>query len=148
MQILAKAKGEKIPENMAFDKEGNLTTDPAEAMEGAILPFDRGYKSSSLSMMVELLTGPLTNSAWIDNKTFKEEWGSLFIAIDPNLLVDTEVFKNNASDLIKKVKDSRKKEGETEVRLPGERALKSRQEAEESGFVEIDDVIAEELNWK
>ncbi|RJQ35159.1 Ldh family oxidoreductase [Candidatus Parcubacteria bacterium] len=146
--VLAKARGEKIPADMAIDKDGNPTTDPEEAMSGAILPFDRGYKGAGLGMMVEMLAGPLTNSAWVDNKTFKEEWGSLFMAIDPNLLIDTVTFKKNASDLISKVRRSRKKDGAEEIRLPGERAQLSRKEAERSGLVEVDAVIVKELGYQ
>lgn len=145
--VLAKARGEKIPDNMAIDDEGNSTNDPASAMDGAILPFDRGYKGAGLGMVVEMLAGPLTNSAWIDNKTFTEEWGSLFIAIDPNLLVDTAVFKKNASDLISKIKSSRKKPGTDTIRLPGERAAESRKEVEQSGMVEVEEAIVRELGY-
>lgn len=145
--VLAKARGEKIPDNMAINKDGKPTNDPAEAMNGAILPFDRGYKGAGLGMVVEMLAGPLTNSAWIDNKTFTDEWGSLFIAIDPNLLVDTPVFKKNASDFIAKVKSSKKKEGSGEIRLPGEHAFKNRKEVESSGMVEIENAIMKELGY-
>lgn len=145
--VLAKARGENIPENMAIDKDGKTTTDPEEAMNGAIFPFDRGYKGAGLGMVVEMLAGPLVNSAWVDNKSFEEEWGSLFIAIDPNLLVDLEDFKKNSSDLIKKIKGSRKKEGVNEIRLPGERAQESRKEAETSGMVEVEDAIVKELGY-
>ena len=145
--VLAKARGEQIPENMAWDKNGNPTVDPTVAMGGSLLSFDRGHKGSSLAMMVEVLAGTLTNSGWVDNKTYTEEWGSLFIAIDPNLLIDIKDFKDNVSDLITKVKASQKKEGVSEIRLPGERALKNRQETEESGVVEIEDAVAAELGW-
>lgn len=145
--VLAKARGEEIPNDMAIDEDGKPTNDPSAAMDGAILPFDRGYKGAGLGMVVEMLAGPLVNSAWIDNKTFTEEWGSLFIAIDPNLLVDTDVFKKNASDLITKVKGSRKKEGANEIRLPGERATESRKEVESSGMVEVEDAIMKELGY-
>lgn len=145
--VLAKARGESIPENMAIDQEGNPTTNPEAAMNGAILPFDRSYKGAGLGMVVEMLTGPLVNSAWVDNKTFAEEWGSLFIAIDPNLLVDVEVFKKNTSDMISKIKSSRKREGINEIRLPGERAAQQRREAEQSGGVEVEDAILKELGY-
>lgn len=145
--ILAKARGEKIPDNMAIDADGNPTNNPERAMNGAILPFDRGYKGAGLGMVIEMLAGPLVNSAWIDNKTFTEEWGSLFMAIDPNLLVDTDVFKKNASNLISKVKGSRKKEGAEEIRLPGERATEARKEAESTGEVEVEEAILRELKF-
>lgn len=145
--VLAKARGENIPDNMAMDKDGHPTNSPEEAMNGALLPFDRGYKSSGLGMVVEMLAGPLVNSAWVDNKTFTEEWGSLFIAIDPNLLIDTEVFKANASDMISKIKASRTAEGTEHIRLPGERATQSRKEAVQSGMVEIEEAILTQLGY-
>jgi L-2-hydroxycarboxylate dehydrogenase (NAD+) len=145
--VLAKARGEKIPDNMAIDKDGKITNDPVAAMDGALLPFDRGYKGAGLGLIVEMLAGPLVNSAWIDNQTFKEEWGSLFIAIDPNLLVDTNIFKKNATDLIAKVKSSRKQKGVDEIRLPGERALENRKNAETLGEIEVEDAVMKELGY-
>jgi len=145
--ILAKARGEKIPENMAIDKNGELTTDPAEAMNGALLPFDRGYKGAGLGIVVEIMAGPLVAAAYCDNKTFTEEWGSTFIAIDPGLLVDIETFKANCSDLIAKVKASRKREGDDEIRLPGERARAALKEAEASGMVEVEEAVLKELGY-
>ena len=145
--VLAKAKGESIPENMAIDKDGNPTLDPAAAMEGALLPFDHSYKGSGLGMMVEMLAGPLINGAWVDNKTFEEEWGTIFIAIDPNLLIDRSEFKDNASQMIAAIKSARKAPNVSEIRLPGVRSAESRREAEESGYVEVDDVILQELGY-
>jgi len=144
--VLAKAQGKNIPSDMAIDKDGNITIDPEEAMSGAILPFDRNYKSSGLSMMVEMLAGPLLNSAWIDNKTFEEEWGATFIAISPELLVDQELFEKNATDMINKIKASRTSDG-NEVRLPGESSKRSLKESEETGLVYIDDDIAGQLGF-
>ncbi len=142
--VLAKSKGEKIEEGLAMDKNGNLTIDPAEAMSGAILPFDKGYKGSCLGMMVELLSGPLANSAFCDYKTFTEEWGSTFIAIDPNILVDIVDFKNKSSKMIEVIKNSRTKNGET-IRLPGERAMDSYVKATENKEVDVEESVLKEL---
>jgi len=46
--IEAKTAGEKIPDDVAFDSEGNSTTDPVMAIEGALRSFDRGYKAPAL----------------------------------------------------------------------------------------------------
>jgi LDH2 family malate/lactate/ureidoglycolate dehydrogenase len=142
--VLAKTKGERIPDSMAIDKDGNLTTDPAEAMAGALLPFDRSYKGSGMGLVVEIMAGPLVNAAYAD---LKGEWGALFIAIDPDLLVDKNEFKKNCTDLIRKIKASRKKQGVSEIRLPGERALAARKESEQSGFVDVDEKILKELHY-
>ena len=142
--ILAKAKGEQIPDNMAIDKDGNPTTDPAAAMDGALLSFDRAYKGSGIGMVIETLTGPLVGAAY---GQLEGDWGSLFIAIDPNLLVDTETFKTNTSDLIRKIKAARKKPGTDEIRLPGERAQAAYKQALDSGMVDVDDVVLRQLGY-
>ena len=145
--ILAKARGEKIPKDMAIDANGNPTTNPVEAMQGALLPFDRSYKGAGLGMMIEILAGPLVGSSYVDNKTFKEEWGSLIIAIDPNLLVEAKDFKSHCSELVKKIKESRKKAGVNEIRLPGEKARSNFEQAKISGLVDVDEVILRELKY-
>ena len=61
--VLAKARGEKISSGIAIDSTGKITTDPAQAMAGALLPFDKGYKSSGMSMIIEILAGLLASSA-------------------------------------------------------------------------------------
>lgn len=145
--VLAKARGEKIPDNMAIDHDGNITTDPEQAMKGALMPFDRGYKGSGLGMVIEILAGPLASSAYCDCETFDKEWGSTFIAIDPNLLVDIDKFKANCTDMIAKIKASRRKASATEIRIPGERARESYKEAEATGMVEVDEIILKELGY-
>lgn len=55
---LRRLAGEAIPEGWAVDAGGRPTTDPARALEGALLPFG-GHKGSAVSTMVELLGGAL-----------------------------------------------------------------------------------------
>ena len=57
VQIAAR-EGESLPLGVGIDAEGKDTTDPNEVVKGAILPFG-GYKGSAVSIMVELLAGPL-----------------------------------------------------------------------------------------
>lgn len=142
--VLAKARGEKIPDNMAIDKDGQPTTDPVAAMDGALLPFGNGHKGAGMAMVVEALAGPLVGAAYAE---LEGEWGALFIAIDPELLVDRSKFKAACSDLIRKVKASRKHDGIQEIRLPGEHAQKAYIEAEKSGFVDVDETILRQLDY-
>lgn len=137
--VLAKARGESIPENMAIDKDGNPTIDPAAAMDGALLSFDRSYKGSGLAMVIELLGGPLVGASY---GQIEGDWGSLFMAIDPELLVGINEFKKHNSDLVRKLKTARSSSG---VRLPGERAAQARRQATESGYIDIDDVILTQI---
>ncbi len=86
---LHKREGKSLPEGWAIDADGQPTTDPEAALAGAQLPFG-GYKGSSLSLMVELLAGPLIgelssreSAAHDVNKTGAPFGGEFLIAIDP-----------------------------------------------------------------
>ena len=64
---------------VAYDADGLPTDDPARALKGALRTFDRGYKSSNLALMVELLAGPLVGAAHM-NKLTAKNWGNLVVA--------------------------------------------------------------------
>jgi LDH2 family malate/lactate/ureidoglycolate dehydrogenase len=145
--VLAKARGEPIPDGLAIDRVGHITTDPTEAMDGALLTWDRDYKGSGLGMVIEILAGPLTASAYCDCETFDKEWGSTFLAIDPALLVDVERFKADSSDLIATVRSSRERPDGVRPRLPGERSRTAYEEAKASGMVDVDEAVLIELGW-
>lgn len=136
--VLAKMRGEKIPVNVAINKLGQLTEDPSEAMEGGILPFDKGYKGSALSMMVEVLSGPLVDAAYCDYKSFDKDWGFLIFAIDPHLLVDKERFLSSASDLVDIIHFNGGK-------VPGDNGRAHEAACKQSGSLQIDNEIVELL---
>ncbi|MBB1272229.1 Ldh family oxidoreductase [Psychromonas sp. SR45-3] len=98
---LYRRAGRSLPDGVAIDKNGNPTIDAEEAIDGAMLTFG-GYKGSALSIMIELLAGPL-----IDDLTSKESMafakgipeapfhGEILIALDPNLLSGGNVIVND-----------------------------------------------------
>lgn len=142
--VRAKALGQKIPKGIAIDKKGNITTDPEAAMNGAILPFDKGYKSSSLSLMVEIFTGPFVNASF-GGLNEEEGSGNLFIAIDPELLVKRSKFKKDTFSLIEKIRKSRKAKGHDQIYIPGWHGLEIKEKMEKAGEIEIDDEIFNQL---
>ncbi|HSX34689.1 MAG TPA: Ldh family oxidoreductase [Candidatus Saccharimonadales bacterium] len=144
--LLAKARGEQLPENIAIDGEGNPTTNPTKALEGAMFPFDHGYKGAGLGMVVEILAGPLVASAYCDFKN-AETYGNVILAIDPELFVDVAEFKANCSDMITIIKNSRKQKGVSEIRLPGERARAAYTEVQKTGMVDVDELVLKELGY-
>lgn len=86
---LKRLAGEPIPEGWGMDAKGKPTTDPAQALNGALLPFG-GHKGSALSMMVELIAGPLIGE--MTSRQVAElgitdsgppPGGELIIALDP-----------------------------------------------------------------
>ncbi len=143
--VMAKTKGESIADDMAIDADGNPTTDPTKAMDGALLPFDRNYKGSGLGMVVELLAGPLVSASFTNSGA--DEWGNVFIALDPNLLVDANKFKSDSAELVVKLKAARRATGINEIRLPGERAQALRAEAQKSGMVDVEEAILKQLGY-
>lgn len=55
---LHRRSGTQLPEGWAIDADGRPTTDPAAALQGALLPFG-GHKGSAISTMIELLAGAM-----------------------------------------------------------------------------------------
>ena len=143
--IEAKTAGRKIPEGIAYDRDGRLTTDPAAAMDGAIRPFDRGHKGAGLALMVEVLTGPLVGAAFAGIGDSARNWGNLVLAIDPGLLTDRSVFAENVARLAGKVKGTKRLPGVSEVFLPGERGTRLAREQLSAGTIEIEERLLGEL---
>jgi L-2-hydroxycarboxylate dehydrogenase (NAD+) len=140
--VEASAAGNSIPDDVAYDAEGNPTTDPDLAMEGAIRPFDRGPKGTGLSMIVEVLTGPLVGAAFVG---IGDDWGNLVVALDPGLLVSPDKFRRDVSQLVERMKKAERLPRVTELVVPGERGdvlSRQRLDADEIG---VDDNLLREL---
>lgn len=141
--LKAQALHEQIPENVAIDKEGNPTTDPTRAMEGATLAFDKSYKGSGLAMMVEILSGVWPGADFV-GKNPDGAWGNTFIAFSPGLLSDINLFKERMVTLIETVRNSKTKSGQ-QVRIPGEHTIQERNKNIKNGTVDIDENLLDEL---
>lgn len=88
---LHKRAGKQLPEGVAINPGGKPPTDPVEALAGAMLPFG-GHKGSALSMMIELLAGPLIGDlmsseslAFDAGAGAAPKHGELLIAFDPKM---------------------------------------------------------------
>lgn len=139
--VEAKTAGRTIPGDVAYDKDGNLTTDPAAALGGAIRAFG-GYKGAALAFMVEVLTHPLLGTT-LDEGGKKTDWGNLMMVLDPELLAEREVFTRRVSDLVTRVKATRKLPGVESIVMPGERGDALLEAALQTGLIEIEDEL-----WK
>jgi LDH2 family malate/lactate/ureidoglycolate dehydrogenase len=89
---------------------------PAEAVQGAIRSFDRGFKGSGLALIGEILAGPLVGAAFCGIGDSRGNWGHLIFAIDPSLLCDREEFAGNVDAIIQKIKSTKKLPGVAELR--------------------------------
>ncbi|MCA9910874.1 MAG: Ldh family oxidoreductase [Anaerolineae bacterium] len=140
----AKIAGKMLPQGVAYDPEGQLTTDPAAALAGAIRPFG-GYKGAALSLIVEVLTGPLVGSAFAGLGDYQHDWGNLVLAINPELLIDRKTFRHNVAQLTERVKAAKPLPGVEEILIPGERGDRLLEAVQQAGVVEIEDNLWTEL---
>lgn len=132
-----KAEGKSLPPNVAIDDEGNVTTDPAKAIDGATLPFEDSYKGSALAMMVEIL-GSLWPGAGFAGTNIEDGWGNLYMAFSPNLLADSEQFKQKINMLRETIRHMETSNGK-EVRIPGENTQKIYEESIKRGAIEVNE---------
>jgi LDH2 family malate/lactate/ureidoglycolate dehydrogenase len=130
--------GQLLPAGVAVDAEGQSTRDPAMARLGALLPFG-GYKGFGLALIVQAF-GVLAGSALDPDK----DDGYLFVVFKPDLLVDLDDGKQELSQLIDRIKATPRRPGVEEIRIPGERAARSRERGLQDG-IEIDRVVYEAL---
>jgi len=141
--IEAKIAGKTIPEGYAYDKNGNPTTDPSAAMNGAIKSFG-GYKGSGLGFMVTALTGPLLGAGFAGIGD-RSDWGNLVMAIDPELLTDKNEFKKNITLMVTRIKLTKPLPNVKEILLPSERGNKLTKERVLTGELEIEENLYNEL---
>ena len=125
---LKRRAGEALPAGWAVGPDGLPTTDPAAALAGALLPFG-GHKGSALSLMVELIAGPLIGDLTSRQAKAVENGdsgpplgGELFIAIDPAVFGGATLDQrmSDAEELFALAK------AQPGVRLPSERRYAAR----------------------
>jgi L-2-hydroxycarboxylate dehydrogenase (NAD+) len=136
--MLRERMGESLPEGVALDRDGQPTTDARAARQGALLPFG-GYKGFGLAFVMQAL-GLLAGSS-LD---LERDNGYLFIAFKPDLLVPLEQFRRELSELTARVKAVPRQQGVEEIRIPSERAFRSREKALREG-IEVDRAVLEAL---
>jgi uncharacterized oxidoreductase len=140
------ARGEELPEDIFMDSEGNPTTDPSWYSKGGFLRTlggeIAGYKGFGLSLLVEILTGALTeggvsNSEEYRSRPFYGGNGIFMMAIDVGQITDLDTFKGRVDDLLKKVRNSPTAPGYDEILIPGDPERRKKEKILKEGiFVE------------
>lgn len=134
--IEAKTAGRDVPEGTGYDASGKPTVNPAEIMGGALKAF-AGHKGSGLALVVQILAGAFVGADSFNNDS--DNAGNLVMAIDPNIFISPQDFKESVSAIIAKVKSARKIDGVAEILVPGERGNKLFNSHQQTGELEIDD---------
>jgi LDH2 family malate/lactate/ureidoglycolate dehydrogenase len=136
--MLRERLGELLPEGVAIGPAGEPTRDPALARRGALLPFS-GYKGFGLALMIQAL-GLLAGSG----SELESDSGYLFIAFRPDLVGTADVFNRRVTQLIERIKATPRQPGIDEIRIPSERAFRSRERALREGL-NIDRLVFDAL---
>lgn len=138
----AERLGESISPDLAFDSEGATTTDPGQALRGAIRAFG-GAKGSALALFIEMMSGPLVGGAIAGDETHQS--GNILIALDPDLFGFGDDFSERTSALIKRIRHSRPVTGGSQPQIPGEHSRAVFKAAEQQDRVTLDKSLFEDI---
>lgn len=139
---LAQRLGTELPENVAFDRDGLPTRNPAAALAGAFAAWG-GHKGSGLGIVVQLL-GIMAGSPPIPPEL--AGFGYLIVTMRPDLMGPAEAFRENASAFANAVRSARPVAGGPPVRMPFDRSRRERQRRLAENAIEIPDVLATQLS--
>jgi LDH2 family malate/lactate/ureidoglycolate dehydrogenase len=120
-----------IPEGWAIDPDGYPTTDPDQALAGAVLPFG-GPKGSAISFIIDVLCGVLTGAAFarhintLENLDAVQNVGHVLAALRTDLFVPARDFRSRMDAILRMLKASPPAPGGgPRVLVPGEIELAS-----------------------
>ena len=108
---VAARRGETLPVGWAIGPDGSPATTPQVALEGALQPLGGqeetgGYKGYGLALVVELLTGILSDAAFGPNivglfsTEGRSDLGQFFMAIDPEAVGGAKEFEARLEKLL------------------------------------------------
>lgn len=141
---LYRQAGKELPPGWALDAEGHPTTDPSEALDGAMLPFGE-HKGSAVSTMIELLAGTmigdLTSAEALDylgTTALAPQHGELILAFCP------ERFANGRrGDPFARAELLFEAIAGQGARLPSQRRFAAREKAATQGIILTRDEMAQ-----
>lgn len=123
--------GEPLPEGIGYDEHGRPSRDASAVLRGGVVPFG-GHKGYGLSFAVQAL-GLLAGAALAHGRA--QDYGFLFWAVDPNVMLPGGEFKRQMSELVREIKATPRQPGVDEIRIPSERARRERELRRRQGIV-------------
>lgn len=135
-----------IPEGWGIDRLGQRSQNPADVLDGALLTFG-GHKGSALSIMIELIAGPLIGDltsaeslAYDDGAGASPYHGELILAMDPERFLGSTLgdYMARAEDLFSSIIAQG-------ARLPSQRRYTARQRTQKEG-ISIPESLYQELS--
>ena len=134
---LSAMKNEKLPVYGGFDKDGNLSNDPA-AILASERPMPVGYwKGAGLSLLLDILAAVLSGgSATHEISKRKIEYGlsQVFVAINIARLPGHSIIPTIIENVITDYKQSLPQDAATSITYPGEKVLRLRKQNSMNGI--------------
>jgi 3-dehydro-L-gulonate 2-dehydrogenase len=134
---LAKAKNEKLKVVGGYDKEGNLTDDPAAIIHSK-RPLPVGYwKGAGLALLLDLLAAILSGGLGtneISQLQKEHSVSQIFICIDITKLPNHSLLAKTVSGIINDYHASVAENNESRILFPGERVGQTRNENLKNGI--------------
>lgn len=142
--LVAREKGEQIPDNWALDEEGKPTTDPDRAAKGAMLP--DGVKGYALSLIIDLFCGAVMGGKFGHEipANFASQGAFTILVINPEFFRDKESYMEDLQDYLQKLKSLPTSEDCEEIRVPGESKFKKLEEGKKG--IQLDESTVSTLN--
>jgi LDH2 family malate/lactate/ureidoglycolate dehydrogenase len=151
--IAANKQKQSIPEGWALDKNGEPTTDAAEALLGTVQTM-AGHKGYALALMVEVFSSILSGSAigpdigsMYKDLDRKQNVGHFFCLFDIAAFLEPDEFKRRMDDTIQRLKAGKRRPGVEEILIPGDRSAQSAARGEAEGIFLSPETIAELEKW-
>ena len=138
--LVAIKDGASIPEGVALNADGAVTTDPESARGGAVLPFG-GHKGYALATMIQIFGGVLMRGDPIPDSG---NYGFFLMGIDPEIFGPKADFLAGVHSLVEQIKNTKRPDGVAEILVPGERAFRER-EMRLSHGIDVDDNLLDEI---
>jgi LDH2 family malate/lactate/ureidoglycolate dehydrogenase len=115
-------EGKSVPTDWAYDKNGNLTDDPRQALEGPLVPIG-AFKGTGLSIMTDILCGVLTGAAFgltPYRDPTNHDVGHVLIAIAIERFLEYDDYLARIRRFCGELRASALAPGFAEILLPGE----------------------------
>jgi delta1-piperideine-2-carboxylate reductase len=135
--MLARRLGQSLAPGVAFNAQGQPTTDPNEALSGALMPWG-GAKGAGLGLVVQLL-GIMAGSTVIPQDLSR--FGFLIVMVDPGLLSPGVDFQAQVAEYVKWVQSAQPMDPQQPVRVPFERSARDRARRLQEGVVDVPETI-------
>ena len=119
-----KAENKPLPDGWALDKDGKLTNDPDEGIQGLVQPM-AGFKGYSISMLIDIISGVMSGAAFLnkvgrfyDDHNNSMNIGFYITAFSPEIICG-EDYGARIKDFANSIINSSAEEGQS-VCMPGD----------------------------